>query len=323
VKAALKGGGARWALGFLALLAALSLLAPLLPLPSPIALSLRGEPGPPVAPWEELGGEGFRAEYWPLGPLDRRLVELRRSLFGAWQSGPWLGTDSKGRDLLSRLVWGSRTSLAVGLAAAFCSLVIGVLYGALSGLAGGRVDEAMMRLVDLLYSLPFVFLVIFALALLEAPRGGWPGISREQVLYLVIGAVGWLTMARVVRGQVLTLRESEFVKAARVLGSSTPRILATHVVPNVLPVAAAYLTLTVPSVILLEAFLSFLGLGVEPPRVSWGLLAADGVSALNRIQVSWWLIVFPSAAIAATLLALNVLGDALRDALDVRGQGGR
>ena len=287
-------------------------------------MQLRAEPQAPVWPWVEPVNWDWRGEYWDLGPLDAWMVHVRSEVYGSVQTGPWLGTDAKGRDLLARLVWGSRTSMLVALAAALTSLVIGVSYGALAGLVGGRTDNLMMRVVDVLYSLPFTFVVIFVLALLEAPRdaeGARSFVSREQVFFVAVGAVWWLTMARVVRGQVLALRESGFVQAARAMGASTPRILITHVVPNVLPVVVVYLTLTLPAVVLFEAFLSFLGLGIEPPKVSWGLLAADGIDAINPLRVYWWLVLFPALGMGTTLLALNLLGDGLRDALDTRRRG--
>ena len=289
-----------------------------------MTLQLQAEPRGPTAPWVELGNHGFTPEYWHLGAIDGALVRLRQSAFGDWQTSSWLGTDSKGRDLLSRIVWGSRTSILTALLATLTSLVVGVAYGAVAGFAGGRVDNWMMRLVDVLYSVPFIFLVIFLITIVSAWRNELEerfGIDRETVFYVVIGAVYWLTMARVVRGQVLALRKREFVDAARVLGASTTRIVLVHVLPNVLSIAIVYLTLTIPAVMLFEAFLSFLGLGIEPPKVSWGLLAVDGTDAINPIRIYWWLVVWPAAAMASVLLALNVLGDGLRDALDPKLRG--
>ncbi len=312
-------------LWFLIAFVGLSFFAPLLPIPSPIALHLQTEPQPPVAPWEVFGNDGFtdKDAYWELSWFDDKLVDLRVAVFGTWQTGPWFGTDSKGRDLLSRIVWGSRTSILVSLAATLCSLIIGVTYGAFSGLMGGRIDNALMRFVDVLYSIPFIFVVIFILTILSKRGGeeGEAGTETETVLYVVIGAIYWLTMARVVRGQVLSLKNAEFIEAARVVGASIPRILFKHVVPNVLSIVIVYLTLTIPAIMLFEAFLSFLGLGIAPPKVSWGLLAVDGTDAINPIHLFWWLVVFPAAAMGSTLLALNFLGDGLRDALDPKLRG--
>ncbi len=313
-----------WSLVFLALFGGVALLAPLLPLPSPVTLDLQLEPQPPVPPWRSFGRGGFEPAYWELGAIDSALVRARTALFGEWQSGPWLGTDAKGRDLLARIVWGSRTSILVALAATLCSLLIGVTYGALAGYLGGRVDNAMMRFVDILYSIPFIFVVIFLITIVNEYRGELEdryGIDRELIFFVVIGAIYWLTMARVVRGQVLSLRKSEFIEAARLLGASTARVLFVHLVPNVLSVVIVYLTLTIPAVMLFEAFLSFLGLGIEPPKVSWGLLAVDGSEMVNPVRIYWWLVLFPAGAMGLTLLALNVLGDGLRDALDPKLRG--
>lgn len=218
----------------------------------------------------------------------------------------WLGTDDLGRDLLSRLLHGGRISLAVGLCATLVSLCIGVVYGALSGYAGGRTDSVMMRLVDILYALPFTVFVIILMVVFG---------RNLLLLFVAIGAVEWLTMARIVRGQVLALREQTFIRAARVLGYSHARILARHIVPNVIGPVIVYTTLTVPRVILLESFLSFLGLGIQPPMSSWGLLIRDGARMMETYP---WMLIFPGLTLSATLFALNLIGDALRDALDPR-----
>lgn len=311
---------ARWSLRWLFALVLVSLLVPLLPLPSPAAMALDKQPKPPVAPWVEPYNERYEPYYGELNAIDTALVGLRQKAFGKKQTGPWLGTDAKGRDTLSRILWGSRTSLLVALFAALTSLTVGVAWGSVAGLASARVDNLMMRTVDVLQSIPTIFLVIFLLSFLNAPRpDGSPSfVSRETVFFLVIGAVSWLSMARVVRGQVLSLRSAAFVEAARSQGASTGWIVRAHMFPNVLPIVLVYLALTLPSVILYEAFLSFLGLGVESPKVSWGVLAADGAEAINPLATFWWLPLGPALAMGATLLALGLLGDALRDALDLR-----
>ncbi|MFT5291766.1 MAG: oligopeptide transport system permease protein [Planctomycetota bacterium] len=315
---------ASWCLLFLFLVGLGSLLAPLWPLASPMALDLQDEPQSPVWPWQAFGDGGWsRDGYWSLTMLDSWLLNLREAIFGDFQLGHWLGTDSKGRDLMARIVWGSRISIQVAVAATTCSVIVGVTYGAFSGLMGGRIDNLMMRFVDVLYSVPFIFVVIFIITILQGSgdSAGAGSTQRLTVFYLVIGLIYWLTMARVVRGQVLSLKQSEFVDAARVLGASTARILFVHIVPNVLSIVIIYLTLTIPAVMLFEAFLTFLGLGVQSPQVSWGLLAVDGIEAISPIKTFWWLVIFPALAMGSTLLALNILGDGLRDALDPKLRG--
>ena len=220
-----------------------------------------------------------------------------------------MGTDNAGRDILARVLSGGQISLMVALIATLVSLVIGVSYGAIAGYVGGRIDDVMMRVVDVLYSLPYVIIVIVLLALLPAktPTG------QLAELFFALGAVSWLTMARIVRGQVMSLRNQDFVLAARATGVSTPRIIFRHLVPNALGPVIVYATLTIPSVMLSEAFLSFLGLGVRTPRVSWGSLAAEGAQTLAIFP---WQLIFPGVTMALMLLSLNFLGDGLRDALD-------
>ncbi len=218
----------------------------------------------------------------------------------------WLGTDQLGRDLLVRLLYGGRVSLGVGLCATFVALTIGVVYGAVAGYAGGRTDNLMMRIVDIIYALPFTIFVILLMVFFG--RHIW-------LLFAAIGAVEWLTMARIVRGQILSLKKMEFIEAARALGLGNRRIIFRHMLPNVLGPIIVYATLTIPAVMLLEAFLSFLGLGVQPPMSSWGTLIKDGA---EKMEEYWWLLVFPGTLFSVTLFSLNFLGDGLRDALDVR-----
>jgi len=287
---------------------------------------------------------------------------------GGTVSGSVLGTDALGRDLLTRSLLGGAVSLSVGFAAALIAIVIGTSWGMIAGFAGGRVDAVMMRIVDVLYGLPYILLVVLlavaadsiaesrlraadqraeaqrALYVAQAASDGDPEAlvarqseavrmypppsesSRPMVnlitLLVAIGGVSWLTMARVVRGQTMSLRAQPFVHAAEALGASTPRILRVHILPNLAAPIIVYATLTIPQAILQESFLSFLGIGVRPPIPSWGSLAADGLSELNPVRSRWWLLVFPCALLASTLLSLNFLGEALRDALDPRSSRG-
>ena len=216
----------------------------------------------------------------------------------------WLGTDVFGRDMLTRIMYGGRVSLLVGFIATSVALVIGVSWGAVAGYAGGKLDAFMMRLVDILYALPFMIFIILLMVVFG---------KNLLLLFFAIGAVEWLTMARIVRGQVMSLKKQEFIEAAHSMGLPKQIIIVRHIVPNAMGPIIVYATLTVPNVMLLEAFLSFLGLGIQPPESSWGLLINYGVETMEEYP---WLLIFPGLALTITLFALNFLGDGLRDALD-------
>ena len=244
-----------------------------------------------------------------IGPFFLKLsYETQNLQLGAVPPGVrhWLGTDTLGRDLFVRILYGGRVSMSVGFCATAVALTIGVFYGAISGFLGGKIDMLMMRIVDIIFALPFTVFVILLMVFFG---------RKFVLLFVAIGAVQWLTMARIVRGQVLSLRHQEFIEAAEALGLSKPRIILRHMIPNALGPIIVYATLTVPAVMLLEAFLSFLGLGVQPPMSSWGVLIKEGAEVMEELP---WLLIFPGLVLAITLFSLNFLGDGLRDALDPR-----
>lgn len=271
--------------------------------------------GPPIIKW----ATGYT---YDLIPTDNDLVRSMTPTLSHL-----MGTDDAGRDILARVLQGGRISLMVGIISTTVSLIIGVSYGATAGYLGGRIDNVMMRVVDILYSIPYILIVIVLLSVFGGPStpewikwlsnlfggAGNQGLSQIFLLFFALGLVSWLTMARVVRGQILSLKNQEFVMAAKATGVSTPAIIFRHLVPNALGPVIIYATLTVPSVMLTEAFLSFLGLGVQAPFASWGSLAADGI---KNIAIFPWQLIFPGLTMALTLFSLNFLGDGLRDALD-------
>lgn len=310
-------------LTFLVVLGALAFFTPLLPLQAPKKVDTsRAFQPPTLFASARIDRDAIDSHFGSQGYLNRAMIYTRLAVFGEWAIPSLCGCDELGRDLLARLFWGARISLIVGLVATLVSLIIGVSYGATAGYLGGWVDNLMMRLVDVMYSIPFIFVVIFLITILgeksiKSQLESF-GVDRITIFFFVVGAIYWLTMARVVRGQVISLKNEQFVEAARTIGASRARIIFRHLVPNLISVVIVYLTLTIPRVMLFESFLSFLGLGVQPPDVSWGLLANTGFKVITPIKIFWWLIAFPGIALGLTLFALNFLGDGLRDAFDPR-----
>jgi oligopeptide transport system permease protein len=241
-----------------------------------------------------------------IAPYDFESQNLELTL-AAPSAQHWLGTDSLGRDLFTRILHGGRISLMVGFLASLVSVFVGVIYGAVSGYIGGRLDNFLMRVVDILYALPFIFLVIILMVYFG---------RNIFLLFVGLGLTQWLTMARIVRGQVISLKQKEFIEAAYAMGISKRSIILRHLIPNTLGPVIVYLTLTIPLTILEEAFLSFLGLGVQAPMASWGTLISSGVEVM---EIAPWALIAPALTLSATLFSLNFLGDGLRDALDPKG----
>jgi oligopeptide transport system permease protein len=267
-----------------------------------------------------------------LGPalLPPQLRDVSRDSFLPPSPRHWFGTDLNGRDVFYRVLLGAQISLLVGAAGAAISFGVGITYGLVAGYAGGALDSALMRVVDVLYAIPRLIFLLVLISTLDPllrrvlDAGGlraWIPYSKIMILVFCLGLTEWLTMARIMRGQVLSLKAHPFVTAARAIGQTHAGIIFSHLLPNLLGIAIVYLTLTIPAVILDESFLSFLGVGVQAPLASWGLLLSDGAQAINPIKGYWWLLIFPALAMAVTLLALNFLGDGLRDALDPRRKG--
>ena len=222
----------------------------------------------------------------------------------SFETGHYLGTDGNGRDLLVRILHGGRLSLSIGLIATFVSVFIGVLYGTIAGFFGGKLDIFMMRIVEILYAMPYLIFVIILMVVFG---------RNIYFLFIAIGAVEWLTMARIVRGQTISLKEKEFIETSKALGQSNTLIIVKHIIPNLAGPIIVYITLMVPSAIILESFLSFLGLGVQEPLTSWGVLISEGS---REMETAWWLLIFPGSFMVITLASLNFIGDGLRDAID-------
>ena len=263
---------------------------------------------------------------WSYNEYQAQELSLNRQGPDVLAGRGWFGYDTLGRSMFWRCMFGGLVSLGIGLAAASISVLIGTAWGAISGWYGGRCDNIMMRFVDLLYGLPYILMVILLkiafepilIRVLEPLPGSAERTANIMVLFLAIGGVSWLTMARVIRGQVLSIKSQPFIEAARALGLPTRKIIMRHVLPNLIGPIIVYATLTIPQAILQESFLSFLGIGIQPPMPTWGSLAGDGVKAVNTVQSFWWLLVYPCGMLGLTLLCLNFVGDGLRDAFDPR-----